>query len=330
MNHKNRINLTVTFLLIALTLILTACNAQSQAAAIEPDRVSLQLNWIYQAQFAGYFVAQQEGLYTAENLKVDIIPGDATFKPIDKLISREVDFAVATDAIEVLQAREAGHPVVAVAAIFQQNANIWISLAEKNIKTAEDMIGKRVGVRAVGEIPYNILLTAAGIDHAEVNEITVNDFTIRPLIDGEVDVIHDYALSGPLTAKEQGYELNVISLADEGVLLPNELLIVHEELLETKPDLVKRFVQASLEGWKLAVSKPDTGVKATLQFDETLNPDHQTNMMNATIALVSSGETPIGHMDEQMWQQVSQVALDHKLISKSIPLEEIYTTQFLQ
>ena len=330
MNPKNmQTNSRIIVLVIILALIVVACGTQSQAAP-EPDKVTLQLNWVYQAQFAGYFVAEQQGLYTNENLKVNIVPGDGTFKPIDKLIAKEADFAIITDPIEVLQASEAGQPVRVVAAIYQQNANIWISLAEKNIKTAQDMIGQRVGIRPVGEVPYRILLAAAGIDRAKLEEVTINDFTIRPLLDGQVDIIHDYALSGPLLAQREGYKFNVITLADQGVLLPNELLAVREDLWQTNPDLVRRFVRASLKGWEIAVKNPEAGVKATLQFDETLDVTQQTDMMKAAIALVSSETTPIGHMDDKMWQQIMQIALDQHLIAAPIELNKVYTTEFLQ
>jgi ABC-type nitrate/sulfonate/bicarbonate transport system substrate-binding protein len=326
---KMQTNIRLVFLSIILILVVAACSTQSQASG-EPERVTLQLNWVYQAQFAGYFAAQQQGFYANENLNVNIVPGDGTFKPIDKLVAKEADFAVITDPTEVLQANEAGQPVRVVAAVYQQNANIWISLADKNIATAQDMIGKRVGIRPVGEIPYRVLLAAANIDRSELNEVTVNDFTIRPLVDNEVDVLHDYALSGPLLAKRQGIELNVITLADQGVLMPNELLAVREDLYETNPDLVKRFVQASLKGWQTAVKDPDAGVKATLQFDETLDVTQQTDMMQAAIALISPEDTPIGHMDEKMWQQIMQIALDQKLIAAPVELDKVYTTEFIE
>jgi ABC-type nitrate/sulfonate/bicarbonate transport system substrate-binding protein len=325
------VNSNTAFLVIILVLVLTACGTQSQAAA-EPDKVSLQLNWVFQAQFAGYFVAQEEGLYEAENLDVDIIPGTGTFRPIDKVISKEVDFAVVTDPIEILQAREAGHPIIAVAAIYQKNANIWVSLAEKNITKPQDMVGKRIGTRPVGEVAYRILLAAANVDQAEVkdNEVIIEDFTIRPIIEGQVDVMHDYALSGPLLAKRQGLDLNIITLADQGVFLQNELLVVHEDFLKANPDLVKRFVQASLKGWDIAVKEPEKGVEATLKFDETLDAAHQTDMMAATIDLVDPQAAPVGHMDEKIWQQTMQIALDQGLISKPVDLNEIYSTEFFQ
>lgn len=332
MNRKrNLINIGVTCLVIILALALTACNAPSQAAP-EPDKVSVQLNWVFQTQYAGFFVAEQQGFYATENLKVNIVPGGPAVITLDKLVSKEVDFALVADAIEVLQAVEAGKPVVAVAALFQKNANVWISLDEKNITRAKDMIGKRIGVRPLAEVAYRILLAAAGIDREQVkdNEVVIEDFTIRPVIEGEVDVLHDFALDGPVFAKRQGHNINVLTLADEGILLPNQILLVRKDLLEANPDLVERFVRATLKGWNIAVNNPEEGVKATLKFDETLDISQQTDMMEATIALISPETASIGHMDDKMWQQVRQVALDLDLISTPLELDKIYTTQFLE
>lgn len=328
---RNLINLGIICLIMILALALTACNPASQAAP-EPDKVSLQLNWIFQSQFAGFFVAQQEGLYRAENLEVDIIPGSSTFDPLSKVVSKEADFALLTDPTQVLQAREAGEGVVAVAILYQQNPNVWISLAEKNITRAQDMVGKKIGVRPVGDFAYRLLLGGAGIERDQVkdNEVVLEDFTIRPVIDGEVDVALDFALDGPLVAARQGYKLNVITLADVGVVLPSQALVVHEDLLAANPDLVRRFVRATLKGWETAVNDLELGLKATLQFDETLDVTHQTDMMAATAALVDAKTTPVGHMDEETWQQIMQLALDQKVISGPVELDKVYTTEFLK
>lgn len=318
-------------MVIILALVVTACGTQSQAAA-EPDKVTLQLNWVYNSQFAGFFVADKQGLYTAENLKVVIVPGGADFNPMDKLIAKEVDFALVTEASDVLQRREAGQPVVAIAAIYQKNPNVWISLAEKNIKTPQDMIGTRIGVKPVGEVAYRILLAAAGIDRAKVKdkEVIINDYTIAPLIEGQVDVLHAFSLNEPLVAKKEGYTLNIISFADVGVALPSQILVVREDLVQSNPDLVKRFVRATLKGWDIAAKNPDEGLKATLQIDETLNAEHEKDSMEASVSLISPETAPVGHMDDKMWQQVMQIALDQGLIAAPLELNKAYTTQFLE
>jgi NitT/TauT family transport system substrate-binding protein len=329
--QKKQTNISVVFWAIILTLALAACGAPSEAAAV-PDKVNLQLNWVFQAQFAGFFVAERQGFYTAENLDVDIFPGGPTLNPLDKLVAKEADFALLTDAIQVLEAREAGQPVVAVAAIYQKNPNVWFSLAEKNIISPKDMIGRRIGVKPVGEIPYRILLAASGIDRAQVknNEIVITEFTIRPLVEDEVDIMLGFALDEPLIAKRLGHKINIITLADQGVLLPSQILVVREDLLQANPDLVRRFVQATLKGWTVATSEPATGLKATLETDETLDVTHQTDMMEATIALVSPEKAPVGHMDDKMWQQIMQIALEQDLISAPLELNKAYTTQFLE
>jgi len=320
----------LTFLLFALFMMM-GCGTQpaDSQVTLPASNVSLQLEWVHQAEFAGYYVANQEGLYSANGLEVKMISGGPTVNPIDKVALKEVDFAIISNPIDLLKARQAGQHVVAVAALFQRDANVWISLAEKNITTPQALKGQRVGLKTTAMTSFELLLATANMTLAEVQMVQLADPTIRPLVAGEVDVLLGLVIDEPLLARRQGYNINVLTLADQGVILPNDLLIVHEDLLRDKPDLVKRFVQASLKGWEMTINQPKLGLTATLRVDETLNVTQQTEMLAEVIKLIQPDSNAIGFMNDDMWTKIIQLALAQKLVTQPIEPHQAYTTQFL-
>jgi len=320
----------LTFLLFAL-FMMVGCGTQlaDSQVTLSASNVSLQLEWVHQAEFAGYYVANQEGLYSANGLEVKMISGGPTVNPIDKVALKEVDFAIISNPIDLLKARQAGQHVVAVAALFQRDANVWISLAEKNITTPQALKGQRVGLKTTAMTSFELLLATANMTLAEVQMVQLADPTIRPLVAGEVDVLLGLVIDEPLLARRQGYNINVLTLADQGVILPNDLLIVHEDLLRDKPDLVKRFVQASLKGWEMTINQPKLGLTATLRVDETLNVTQQTEMLAEVIKLIQPDSNAIGFMNDDLWTKIIQLALAQKLVTQPIEPHQAYTTQFL-
>jgi len=320
----------LTFLLFAL-FMMVGCGTQpaDSQVTLPASNVSLQLEWVHQAEFAGYYVANQEGLYSANGLEVKMISGGPTVNPIDKVALKEVDFAIISNPIDLLKARQAGQHVVAVAALFQRDANVWISLAEKNITTPQALKGQRVGLKTTAMTSFELLLATANMTLAEVQMVQLADPTIRPLVAGEVDVLLGLVIDEPLLARRQGYNINVLTLADQGVILPNDLLIVHEDLLRDKPDLVKRFVQASLKGWEMTINQPKLGLTATLRVDETLNVTQQTEMLAEVIKLIQPDSNAIGFMNDDLWTKIIQLALAQKLVTQPIEPHQAYTTQFL-
>jgi len=320
----------LTFLLFAL-FMMVGCGTQlaDSQVTLPASNVSLQLEWVHQAEFAGYYVANQEGLYSANGLEVKMISGGPTVNPIDKVALKEVDFAIISNPIDLLKARQSGQHVVAVAALFQRDANVWISLAEKNITTPQALKGQRVGLKTTAMTSFELLLATANMTLAEVQMVQLADPTIRPLVAGEVDVLLGLVIDEPLLARRQGYNINVLTLADQGVILPSDLLIVHEDLLRDKPDLVKRFVQASLKGWEMTINQPKLGLTATLRVDETLNVTQQTEMLAEVIKLIQPDSNAIGFMNDDLWTKIIQLALAQKLVTQPIEPHQAYTTQFL-
>lgn len=143
-------------------------------------------------------------------------------------------------------------------AVFQIPPPVLFALADSGIQELEDMAGRRVAIK--GEIWRDIVhstLTNAGMSPSEIVEVEVEHDKMEMLYNGEVDVWTGFAHDEPVEARLAGYDLNLIFAADYGVGSYEELLSVHQDTLAQNPDLVSRFVRASLRGWQYAVEHPD-------------------------------------------------------------------------
>ncbi len=211
------------------------------AAARADDSVTVRLKWFNQAQFAGFYVAQDKGFYKSSGLDVNIQPGGPDFPAIQMVAGGNEQFGV-TGADQILIARSKGVPVVALAVIYRRNPFVLFSLAKSGIKTPADYVGKKVGVKIGGneELIYRAVLAKAGIDKSTLTEIPVK-FDITPLLTGAIDVWPGYLINEVLAAKEKGFDVNVVYPSDYGIDLYADTLFTTEQMLKQKPDVVRRI-----------------------------------------------------------------------------------------
>ena len=160
-------------------LVLTGLCAAAHAA----DSVTVRLKWFNQAQFAGFYVAQEKGFYKSAGLDVNIQPGGPDFPAVQMVAGGNEQFGV-TGADQILIARSKGVPIVALAVIYRRNPFVMFSLQKSGIKTPADWVGKKVGVKIGGneELIYRAVLAKAKIDKSQLTEIPVK-FDIAPLLD---------------------------------------------------------------------------------------------------------------------------------------------------
>src|SRR6202140_965768 len=269
-----------------VTSIVAAVLSGLCAAAHAGDSVTVRLKWFNQAQFAGFYVAQEKGFYKSAGLEVSIQPGGPDFPAVQMVTGGNEQFGV-TGADQILIARGKGVPVVALAVIFRRNPFVLFSLAKSGIKTPADYVGKNVGVKNRGneELIYRAVLAKAGVDKAKLNEIPVK-FDITPLLAGAVDVWPGYLINEVLAAKEKGFEVNVVSPPDYGIDLYADTLFTTEKMLNEKPEVVRKFVTATLKGWTSAIAAPEEAAQITVKYGTKLTYDHELAMMKASLPLL--------------------------------------------
>jgi ABC-type nitrate/sulfonate/bicarbonate transport system substrate-binding protein len=300
------------------------------ATAQANESITLRLKWFHQAQFAGFYVAQEKGYYASAGLDVNIQPGGPDFPAIQMVTGGNEQFGV-TGADQILIARSKGVPVVAVAVIYRRNPFVLFSLTKSGIKAPADYVGKKVGVKIGGneELIYRAVLAKAGVDKSKLEEVPVK-FDITPLLAGTVDVWPGYIINEVLAAKEKDFAVNIVYPSDYSIDLYADTLFTTEQMVREKREVVRKFVAATLKGWTAATSAPEEAAKITIKFGSKPNYDHELAMMKASIALLQPDAEPIGSMGEAKWRSAQQLLVEAGFQKAPIDVSKAFTTEFLK
>ncbi|MEM6549733.1 MAG: ABC transporter substrate-binding protein [Pseudomonadota bacterium] len=262
------------------------------------DRVVLQLKWVTQAQFAGYYVAADKGFYAEEGLEVEIKPGGPDIAPAQVLAGGGAD--VILDWMpSALATREKGLPVVNIAQPFKSSGMMLTCLKETGIEAPEDLRDRTLGVWFFGnEYPFLSWMSQLGIptDGSE-GGVTVlkQGFNVDPLLQKQADCISTMTYNEYWQVIDAGIapdELVTFKYEDQGVATLEDGIYVLETALEDPAfvDKMVRFVRASMKGWKYAEENPDEAAEIVLDNDATgaQTDEHQKRMMGE-IAKLTAG-----------------------------------------
>ena len=283
-----------TILSSALALMAAAAATTVQAA----DDVKLQLQWVTQAQFAGYYVALDKGFYAAEDLNVTILPGGPDIAPPQVLAGGGAD-AMLNWMPSALAAREKGLPVVNIAQPFKSSGLMLTCWKDTGIKSPADFKGKTIGVWFYGnEYPFLSWMSQEGISTEGGDDgVTVlrQGFNVDPLLQRQADCISTMTYNEfgqVLDAGVSEDELITFKYEDQGVATLEDGIYALEDNLQDPAfaDKMVRFVRASMKGWKYAEANPDEAANIVLDNDESgaQTEAHQVRMMGE-IAKLTAG-----------------------------------------
>lgn len=268
------------------------------------EGVTLQLNWYHEAEFVGYYMADAMGFYEDENINVNIIEGGPQIAARLRILDGRADFAIASFNEQQKLLAE-GEPSVAVMTVFQIPPLVMFSLADSGINEPKDMIGRRIGIKnSYWKNVAHETLTNAGVDLSKIIEVTVEADAQELLYNGEVDVWMGYAHDEPIEAQVKGYEVKNIYPADYGVGGYEGLMLVNQNTIDQRSDMIERFVRASHKGWQYAVEHPDDAAEIMVQWQPKDNLVFQKLAVRALIPLVDVPQSPIGWIDAGRWEQL--------------------------
>ncbi|MEJ2764196.1 ABC transporter substrate-binding protein [Photobacterium sp. MCCC 1A19761] len=306
--------------LLSLLLMVLA----QPAFALEP--VSLQLRWLHQAQFAGFYMAKEQGFYRDAGLDVTIKPGGNHKVPITEVLSGRAEFGVGNT--EVLVAYGHGFPVTAMAAIFQQSPSVLITRADRDIQTIHDLIGKRVMMFAGAEdAELLVLLARNDIYLTDLEQITTSA-DIDDLLIGKIDAFNGYLTNEPYYLQEQGELPLIFNPADYGVSFYSDIIFTHQEFARTHPGAVERFRTASLKGWYYAL----THIEETLDvierdYQPKKSRQHLAFELESSAKMIMSDLIEIGHMNPNRWQTIADELSQLNIIPRTHIDEEFLFPQ---
>ena len=329
MKHSKRLIVTGAIAAVS-ALALAGCSTSgsddsTDSASGELTPVTLQLQWFAQAQFAGYYAALDQGYYEDEGLDVTILEGGADIVPQDVLSGGDADYAISW-VPKVLGSIEQGAEITDVAQIFERSATTQISMKDKNITTAADLEGKKVGSWGYGnEWELFAGMQKAGVDASKI-DLVQQAFDMNGFLAGDIDAAqamtyNEYAqvlesvnpATGELFTPD---DLNVIDWNKEGTAMLQDAIWADSAKLaddDAYADQTVKFIKASIKGWIYAKDNPEEAAAIVTAAGSTLGESHQlwmTNEVNKLIWPSTSGG--IGMIDEDAWKQTVDIAMGTK------------------
>jgi len=322
---NRRARMAFQAVLIFAMLLLGACGAPE-----EPDQVSIRLKWEHQGQFAGVYVADQEGYYAEENLDVTIEPLDMDRQvTTEYVMNGENDFALGAPE-EMIIAHDEGKPVQAVAVIYKIVPLVYMTPAETGIKSPHDFPGSTVALSpGQGTYLYEAIMGALSIDRSQIDEIDMPSWNIVECWEG-ADVCPGYAISDIPYAEHEGISVQAIWPGEYGVPFYGDVLFTTDTFIEENPDVVQRFVRATLKGWQEAIENPELAADAVMTFAPDADRELELESVETSIPLIDTGEGQIGRMSEDVWTEMHDVLLERGLIEEPVDLSTVYTNEFVE
>jgi ABC-type nitrate/sulfonate/bicarbonate transport system substrate-binding protein len=252
--------------LLAAGPLLAACGSDKKKAAVAASggaknfgTLDLRLAWIKNVEFAGEYLADAHGYYKAEGFSaVNLITGGPNATPAETDVVTGKAFAGLTSPDRVGAAISQGAKIKIVATQYQKNPFAITSMAKSPIKSAKDLVGKKIGVQATNEPIWSAFLKANNIDPKSITKVPVQ-FDPLPLTTGTVDGWMSYVTNEPNVLAMKGFKVETFLLADQSYPLVGESYVVTEESIKKDRDKIKAMLRAEIKGWQDSIKDPQAG-----------------------------------------------------------------------
>lgn len=318
--------------------LLAACGGDSEGGGggeEELTPVSLQLQWLPQGQFAGYFAAQELGYFEDEGLEVEILESGGDIVPQDALGNGEVDYAIAW-VPKVLETMEVtGVELTNIAQTFQRSGTLQVSWADSEIESVADFEGKRIGSWGFGN-EWEIFAAMAEEDlDASTVEIITQDFNMNAFLEGDIDAAqamtyNEYAQLLQSTDPDTGElytedDFTVIEYEETGGAMLQDAIWADTERLESDEEYAETtvaFLRAVIRGWIAAAENPEEAADFTMNAGSGWDQPHELWMVNETNKLIWPAEEGFGVINEQAWDDTVAGAMEAVNEQGASPISE--------
>ncbi len=304
--------------LTILLLFLLHGSHRLMAAETGVTRINLQLKWKHQFQFAGYYAAIEKGFYRDAGLEVNLVEAPESGEPSLEVIEGRAEFGVTGP--DILLQRAKGHPVVALAVIFQHSPMVLLARKESNISSVHDLKGKKVMIEhAAAELEA----------YLQVERLSAENYTRLPhthspddFISGRVDAISAYSSDEPFLISESGCEYLTLNPRSAGVDFYGDLLFTTQTQLDKSPEQVKAFLAASKKGWEYALKHPEEIADLILKsYSQRHNRQHLLFEALETQRLVFADIVEIGYMNPGRWKFIADTYAGLGMIPPNFDLQ---------
>ncbi|PLA73552.1 hypothetical protein CYQ88_10620 [Hydrogenovibrio sp. SC-1] len=288
------------------------------AASSELIPVKLQLKWLHQFQFAGYYASVEKGFYKDVGLDVTLIAANAELDPVSEVMSGNADFGVGTS--ELLLRRAQGEKVVVLGVIFQYSPLVLIAKRDKVFKTLYDIMQQPIAIES-GSSEIVAYLKSRGIEVHQV-EIEGHDFYIEKLIKGEIAAQTAYTTTEPYLMDQLGIEYQLFSPRSVGIDFYGDNLFTTEAMIANRPQRVRAFKAASLKGWEYAMTHPEEIIEL---IKKKYSPHSSVEALRYEAQemahLMKVDVIHPGYMNEGRWQSIVNVYTEAKMLPNDFELD---------
>src|SRR3989441_1042005 len=332
-NETMRFASAFAFVMAAMTA--TASVVPSRPAGAQTlDKVSFGTNWVAQAEHGGFYQALADGTYSKYGLDVTIVPGGPQVNNRILLPVGKLDFFMSANTLQSFDAIEQNVPTLAVAAMFQKDPQVLIAHPGQGIERFEDLKKLTLFISKEGLASYFQWLKADfGFSEARVKPYTSNP---QPFLADKRSAMQGYVTSEPFAIEKQaGFKPKVFLIADQGFNGYSTLIETRRDLVATKPDLVQRFVDASIIGWVNYLYGDNKAANALIKRQ---NPEMTDELLAYSIAkmkeygIVDSGDATtlgVGAMTDARMKSFYDKMVRVGVVKPSIALDKAYTLRFV-
>jgi NitT/TauT family transport system substrate-binding protein len=297
------------------------------------DKVSFGTDWKAEAEHGGYYQAIAAGIYKKHGLEVTLRQGGPQVNHAQLLAAGRLDFNEAPNSFISLNFVNESIPMVAVAAMFQKDPSVLIAHPGVGNDSLAALKGKPIMIGADTRVGWWLFLKAK-FGYTD-DQIRPYNFNVAPFLVDKQAVQQGYLTSEPFVIEQQGVKPVVFLIADAGYTSYGSIIQTSKKLIEEKPELVQRFVDASIEGWYSYLYGDPAPANALIKKD---NPEMTDEILAYAVArikqagIVDSGDTQqrgIGAMNDGRWQDFQQVMAEQGLYPKTLDYRKAYTLQFV-
>lgn len=323
----------------ALSVVLTAVfslgfSAQDKAFADQAklDKVSFRISWIPFVDYAFYTVGVKKGIY--KQYGIDLTINSAKGSDLSsKLIANREDPFGAVSAEVVLICRSKGMPLKVLAIFHQKTPVTIVSLKKTGINKPKDLEGKSLATD-ISSMKHKQFEVFCKLNNVDMNKIKIapikgSDFT--HILNGSVDAMLAFGYAAE-SLKEKGVEINQIKLSDYGIDAYGLTIVTHEALLKENPDLVKRFLAATMKSWEYAINHPEEAVRSFVEAYPELDYKEQLLQFKGAADLLQSEDTKLhglGYQSKERWEKTQDLIFDTGFLDKKTNINDVFTNDFL-
>jgi NitT/TauT family transport system substrate-binding protein len=316
--------------LLAIATLVLLSTAETAFAELKP--MKLTLNFAAAGPSAGFMMAKRLGLYEKAGIDLTIEEGRGSGTTAQMVATGQTDVGFA-DAPAAMQLRTKGAPVKIVAPILKTNSFAIISLEEKNIKSPQDLIGKKVAVQA-GTAQTTLLdaiLIANEIEKTKLDIINIDPGAfVGALLEKKIDAILGGADFHSIQIKERGFRINELLYRDIGVPTIGLSIIARDDRIKGDPELYRKFIQASLEGWEATRKNRDAAADAVVAIFPAVKKSQVLSQLEPVTALLCSNDAKnMGTVPAEKWDVTYKLLTEYLGLSREKPASDFYTADLV-